>query len=68
MIFMLTLILSTGLLALTAWKGGELVYRYGLGVMSLPQVAQGAEGHDHEHAEGEGHHGDDRHYINTRTG
>lgn len=27
------------LLASTAWRGGELVYRYGLGVMSLPNLA-----------------------------
>jgi uncharacterized membrane protein len=34
----------------TAWHGGELVYRHGLGVMSLPvpEVA----GHNHEHGEG----------------
>jgi uncharacterized membrane protein/ketosteroid isomerase-like protein len=53
--FVLVLSLATVILAFTAWKGGELVYRYGLGVMSLPEVAEGSEGHDHEHAEGEGH-------------
>ncbi len=35
------------LLASTAWHGGELVYRFGLGVMSLPQTE--GEGHDHAH-------------------
>ena len=35
------------LVTLTAFKGGELVYRYGMGVMSLPQVS--GDGHDHEH-------------------
>jgi len=35
------------LLANTAWHGAENVYRYGLGVMSLPQ--QESEGHAHNH-------------------
>lgn len=47
------LVLAAGLLMSTAWHGGELVYRYGLGVMSLPK-SEGA-GHDHDHGEGEGH-------------
>ncbi len=46
---------AAGLLGSTAWHGGELVYRYGLGVMSLPKTdthqhgaaAHGAEGHAH---------------------
>ena len=49
--------LFTGLLAIaaalllsTAWHGGELVYRYGLGVMALP-AAEGP-GHDHHHEHG----------------
>ncbi len=58
----ITLVLITQLLLLTtAWHGGELVYRYGLGVMSLPQ--SGGEGHDHSHGAGGGHgdeHGGDR--------
>ena len=40
------------LVASTAWHGGELVYRHGLGVMSLPQ-AEGP-GHTHEHGAGHG--------------
>ena len=47
------LVLSSGVLLSTAYRGGKLVYKYGLGVQSLPQVS--GEGHDHEHAEGEGH-------------
>ena len=46
--------LFTGLLAIaaalllsTAWHGGELVYRYGLGVMSLPKSE--GPGHPHDH-------------------
>jgi uncharacterized membrane protein len=45
------------LLLTTAWHGGELVYRHGLGVQSLPQ-SQGP-GHAHDHGDGDGHrHGD----------
>jgi len=48
------------LVSITGLKGGELVYRYGLGVMSMPQVS--GEGHDHEHGDG----GDD--HENPGTG
>src|SRR3989304_4355454 len=43
------LVIAAGLLLSTAWHGGELVYRYGLGVMSMPK-AEGT-GHTHEHGE-----------------
>ncbi len=56
------LLLTAQLVLLSAaWHGGELVYRYGLGVMSLPQ--SGGEGHDHPHGPGEEHgdgHGADK--------
>lgn len=52
-IFSVAMVVAAGVLAATAWRGGELVYRYGLGVMSLPK-AEG-EGHHHEHAAGSGH-------------
>lgn len=42
-----------GMLTVTAWWGGRLVYAHGLGVMRMPQVT--GEGHDHEHAPGEEH-------------
>lgn len=38
------------LVSITAYKGGDLVYRHGLGVMSLPEAT--GEGYDHEHADG----------------
>ncbi|MEE8426485.1 MAG: DUF2231 domain-containing protein [Woeseiaceae bacterium] len=41
------LVLAGGLLTVTAWKGAELVFRYGLGVMALVE-AEGL-GHSHEH-------------------
>ncbi|MDH5546366.1 MAG: DUF2231 domain-containing protein [Gammaproteobacteria bacterium] len=48
-------LLVIGLVALlsTSWLGGELVYRYGLGVMSLPKSE--GDGHDHDHGEGHAH-------------
>lgn len=47
------LLFAAGLLLVsTAWHGGELVYRYGLGVMSLPQGEGEGEDRAHEHAEG----------------
>lgn len=45
------LVIAAGMLLSTAWHGGELVYRYGLGVMSLPKP----DGPGHTHAHGEGH-------------
>jgi len=53
------LVASGVLVGVTGFKGGEVVYRYGLGVMSLPQVSASADGHDHEHgASAEDGHGD----------
>lgn len=46
------LVIAAGLLLTTAWHGGELVYRYGLGVMSLPKPE--GPGHAHEHGEDHG--------------
>ncbi|MEO8402119.1 MAG: DUF2231 domain-containing protein [Gammaproteobacteria bacterium] len=47
LIFIIALLIVQGLLLATAWRGAELVFRYGLGVMSLPQ-AEGM-GHHHHH-------------------
>jgi len=52
-IFVIAMVIAGGVLGSTAWRGGEVVYRYGLGVMSLPKVE--GEGHAHEHAAGQGH-------------
>ena len=52
--FIAILIVASGLLLTTAYKGGEVVYRYGIGVMSLPQK-QGDGGHgSHSHGGAEG--------------
>ncbi|MCF6217679.1 MAG: DUF2231 domain-containing protein [Gammaproteobacteria bacterium] len=57
--FAACMVIAGGVLGATAWHGGELVYRYGLGVMSLPQSE--GDGHSHAHGEGGGHaHGDDK--------
>ncbi len=57
--FYVFLLLAVAALAGTAWRGGELVYRHGLGVMALPQ-AEGA-GHSHDHADGHSHDDTDGH-------
>lgn len=52
--FIVVALIAFTLLGSAAWRGGEAVYRYGLGVMSLPVVEVGSDGHNHEHA-GDGH-------------
>lgn len=47
LLFIIFLFIIQGLLMATAWRGAELVFRHGLGVMSLPK-AEG-EGHQHHH-------------------
>lgn len=37
-LFLVFILAGTGVLMSTAWRGGEIVYRYGLGVMSMPKV------------------------------
>ncbi|WP_017932083.1 DUF2231 domain-containing protein [Robiginitomaculum antarcticum] len=37
-------------LSVTAWWGGNIVFKYGLGVQSMPAVT--GDGHDHEHGSG----------------
>lgn len=55
------LLLAAQLMLLsTAWRGGELVYRYGLGVLSLPQAEDAA--HDRRHQES----GDHSHSTTTK--
>ncbi|MFQ5469755.1 MAG: DUF2231 domain-containing protein [Gammaproteobacteria bacterium] len=51
--FIAVLLIAGGMLVSTAWHGAELVYRHGLGVISLPDKANHdhTAGHDHEHGE-----------------
>ena len=46
-LFTALLVIAASLLMSTAWHGGELVYRHGLGVMSMPKP-DGAAGHSHD--------------------
>lgn len=52
-LFLAVLLIAQGLLLSTAWHGAELVYRHGLGVMSLPKKE--GEGHAHQHSNGSSH-------------
>lgn len=47
------LVIAAVMLLSTAWHGSELVYRYGLGVMSLPKTE--GPGHTHEYGDDHGH-------------
>jgi hypothetical protein len=62
-LFLICMVLGLGLVTSTAWRGGELVYRHGLGVMSLPDTGahEHAAGvaHDHGAAAPDDHHADD---------
>lgn len=53
--FVLFIISASVMLAITGYKGGEAVYRYGLGVMSLPKIEGGGDHHGHDNSNS-GHH------------
>lgn len=55
-LFVIFMIIASFALAITGYKGGEIVYRYGLGVMSLPQKSIDAI-HDYEENDSVGHAG-----------
>jgi len=62
--FLVAVLISTGILAVTGWKGGELVYRYGTGV--LPMAKMMGPSHHHHHGDGaetddDDHDGDEDH-------
>ncbi len=42
-------------IAVTGWLGGEVVYRHGIGVLSLPQSEDDMERNPHEHGAAGGH-------------
>ena len=55
-VFVVIIVLASGLLAATGYKGGEVVYRHGTGVMRMPEI-QGDGGHgSHDHGGASGHH------------
>jgi len=47
--FLTLLVVVWVLVMSTAWHGGEVVFRHGLGVMALPTLEE--QGHTHEHGE-----------------
>lgn len=49
--FLVLLVAAWLLVMSTAWHGAELVYRHGLGVMSLPNVEREAAPHQHDGSE-----------------
>lgn len=54
--FLAVALFAGGLLVSTAWHGAELVFRHGLGVISLPDLdahQHGGDGHAHEHGSAE---------------
>lgn len=51
--FLVLLVAAWLLVVSAAWHGGEVVYRHGLGVMSLPEAEE--SGHTHEHGAGHDH-------------
>lgn len=52
---LIVLTLLSGSVAVTGWLGGEVVYRHGIGVLSLPEIAAGSDSHGHEHGDSDGH-------------
>ncbi len=57
--FVALILVASGLLAVTGYKGGEVVYRHGGGVMRMPEVSgDGGHGsHAHGGDDTAGHHG-----------
>ena len=55
--YVFAMVLAAGLISVTGWWGGSVVYKHGIGVERLPAIS--GEGHDHDHGD-EGHdHGDE---------
>ena len=68
--FMIILLVPAILLSGTGWRGAELVYRHGLGVMSLPQSEDTGHSHgdntdNHVHEENHEHMTDHHHELST---
>jgi uncharacterized membrane protein len=56
-VFLSVSAIAGAMLITTAYLGAEVVYRHGIGVMSLPEIEAG--GHHHEHTERSHDHHDD---------
>ena len=55
-IFVCVMLLASGLLAMTGYKGGEAVYRHGIGVMRTPEVHGDGSHASHSHESMPDHH------------
>lgn len=67
-VFAVFLLLPTLLLAVTAHRGAELVYRHGLGVQSLPVTERaGGDGHGHDESGAHAHEGGHAHRVPRGT-
>jgi len=53
--FLMLLVIASLLLATTGFKGGELVYRHGLGVLSLPNTIADTVEKEENHHDHQGH-------------
>lgn len=51
-VFLAGAVLAAAALVVAGYKGGEVVYRHGIGVMALPEVEVEAEGDGHDHSHG----------------
>ncbi len=50
-IFVIIIILASGLLSITGFMGAEVVYRHGGGVMRIPEIAGNGDHGSHSHGE-----------------
>jgi len=53
--FLAVLVVGLGMLAITGFKGGDLVFRHGLGVLSLPTIEGKDDGHMHGNQKNDTH-------------
>ena len=54
-VFVLSMLVALSLVSITAWYGAELVYRHGLGVMSLPKTVPFNQSHDYDKKQNNNH-------------
>ena len=54
LLFIVGMFVASGFVMTTAWYGAEVVYRYGIGVMSLPKTTGEGHLHDNNHSKTEG--------------
>lgn len=66
-LFTAGMIFAALLLGITGFKGGHLVFQYGLGVQSIPD-AHGGAGHDHDHGDAAGHSDEDATDVSADDG